>query len=527
MDKLAKQIYHVPQTVQERDDLRQRIDDFVNSQSLAPPLSMEDLSDFSDRLINVHKLNPHIKGWLMVAINNCAWNDTFASIPYDKRILLLPKCLRNSAKCKADIDELGLLCRQCNNCNIPDLQDKADALGMMSLVAEGFTSVIGLIENRTVDTVIGVSCLESLEKAFPLLINNAVPGLAVPLNMDGCKDTNVDYDYVIRLMTQRSDKEANLLDHDRLKSILNEWFTKENLNSFLLLSETSSPTLSTQTASIAREWLCGDGKRWRPYLLVATYLALSGKQEIPPMVQQAAIAVECFHKASLVHDDIQDHDTIRYGKQTVYAVHGVPIAINVGDLLLGEGYRLLTECGNLKMLKVAVDAHISLCKGQSMELEWSDSPKMLTMDFVLDIFRNKTVPAFDVSLIMGVLGAGVDEKLQIPLHNYSRALGIAYQLRDDMDDFETDKPVALRPSAILATLCEMPTPQGFIEKLLKQNDPKSFLKLPENEELLKNALQNIRQMTEQYHREALEALHDITNRELKRFLFRMVNKILG
>ena len=83
-------------------------------------------------------------------------------------------------------------------------------------------------------------------------------------------------------------------------------------------------------------------------------------------------------------------------------------------------------------MKVIADAHISLCKGQGMELEWGASPRALKIDFVLDIFCNKTVPAFDVSLIMRVICAGAYAKLRTPLHNHSRALGIAYQLQDDM-----------------------------------------------------------------------------------------------
>ena len=54
--------------------------------------------------------------------------------------------------------------------------------------------------------------------------------------------------------------------------------------------------------------------------------------------------MECFHKASLIHDDIEDDDAQRYGEPTLHVEHGVPVALNVGDLLIGEGYRLLAEC---------------------------------------------------------------------------------------------------------------------------------------------------------------------------------------
>lgn len=467
-----KQIYDVPQTYRERRHLRNLIDDFVNGQPWRPPLSMDDLFNLSDRLISEHMLDPAIKGWIMVEINNCIWRDTVASIPYDKRILLLPKCLSSSSKCKADVDELGLLCHRCNHCSIPVLQDKADSLGMMSMVAEGFTTVIGLIENRVVDTVIGVGCLDSLERAFPLLINNAVPGLAIPLNFSGCKDTDVDYEYVDRMISMQSEKEVCLLDYDYLKSTLKTWFSEENLNTILTDSD-------DQTSRIAREWLGGDGKRWRPYLLAATYMALTGDKDIPKEVELAAVAVECFHKASLVHDDIEDNDTTRYGKQTVYATYGEAIAINVGDILLGYGYDLLARCGKMELVKVAAKAHIDLCRGQGMELEWIAAGGPLTTDFVLRVFRQKTVPAFDVSLTMGVICAGGDQPLIDNLHRYSDALGIAYQLLDDLED------------GGMATSIDSP-----------------------------------RELAEQYHREALEALHDITNTELKRLLFRVTQKIL-
>ncbi|MDF9829042.1 polyprenyl synthetase family protein [Parabacteroides sp. PF5-6] len=467
-----KHIYHIPQPYAERTRLRGLIDHFVHSESLALPLSMDDLSTLSDRLIREHQLDPATKGWIMVEINNGVWRETVASIPYDKRILLLPKCLSNSAHCQAEVDELGLLCHRCQHCSIPNLQDKADELGMMSLVAEGFTSVIGLIENRVVDTVIGVSCLDSLEKAFPLLINNAVPGLAIPLNVAGCKDTEVDYGYVEEMIGMRSEKEVYLLDYDHLKSTLDSWFSMENLNNLL------SPA-DDLTSRVAREWLGGEGKRWRPYLLAATYMALNGKREIPKEVEWAAVAVECFHKASLVHDDIQDNDSTRYGKQTVHALHGEAIAINVGDLLLGYGYQLLARCGNMALIEVAAKAHADLCRGQGMELEWTAAQGPLTTDFVLEVFRLKTVPAFDVSLAMGVHCAGGDQSLIDSLHDYAEALGIAYQLFDDLEDNG------------MATAIDRP-----------------------------------RELAEQYHRQALETLHRIPNTELRRLLFRVTQRIL-
>ncbi len=514
----TKQIYDIPSLAEERDYLRSRIEAFVSSCSYCPPVSMDQLSEIAELIIAALALSPGLKGWIMVEANNCVWRDTVAAIPYEKRILLLPQCLRHAKKCEAEIDELGLLCHHCNRCTIPDLQDKADSLGMMSLVAEGFTSVIGLIENRVVDTVIGVSCLASLEKAFPLMVDNAVPGLAIPLNMDGCKDTTVDYGYVDRMISMHSDIPVMLLDYDYLRTTIKQWFSPENLTRLL------SPA-DNQTSAIALDWMKGGGKRWRPYLLAATYLALTGETEVPESVQLAAVGVECFHKASLVHDDIQDKDTLRYGRQTVNAAYGDSIAINVGDVLLGEGYRLLAASGHASLIKAVADAHIALCKGQGMELEWSAAPRPLSMAFVLNVFCNKTVPAFEVSLLIGLLCAGDDLPLRETLHQYAQNLGIAYQLQDDIADFETDEPIAMRPSSILAILCEKCDPL-FVEGMLLADNLKVFLTDSASEAFLKDAIDIAKERVAFHHKLALEALNGIDNTELKRLLFRVTKQIL-
>lgn len=529
MDK-GSAIYDVPLKREERTALRKQIANFASVCAFVPPLSMKELAATADRIIAQYNLAPAIKGWLMVEINNTVWRERVAAIPYEKRILLIPKCLSRSDKCRAEFDEFGLLCHRCMNCRIPDLQDKADTLGMMSIVAEGFTSVIELIRNNVIDTVIGVGCLESLEKAFPLLIDNAVPGFAVPLNVAGCKDTNVDYDYVESLMTMLSEPDnRRFYDYEHLKTTVREWFTDKALREIIEFGD--DLTATTAFASI-----CNNGKRWRPYLLTAIYMALTDNETVPDEIRYAAIAVECFHKASLIHDDIQDNDTVRYGEKTVNALHGTAFAINVGDLLLGEGYRLLARCENAGLIKVAAEAHVALCRGQGAELEWCRSPKPLTMNFVLDIIRNKTVPAFEVSLMIGLMlgeqQKGASEGLQKIIKEYATALGIAYQLHDDIDDFkdinsaDSLRYVEIRPSAVTAAICELQPEAKFTAELLQTTDIKAFMNREENKPLLDKAICRVEEMTREYGEKALDALQGINNSEVKCLLFRLTKKIL-
>lgn len=491
----------IPQTLAERRRLRQLAHDFVSEKALHPPVMLSDLEALAAEFVRRNNLDEGLRDWLMVEIHNAVWLPMVASIPYSRRLLLLPKCLRDSMRCEGEMDDLGLLCHRCERCVIPDLQTQADHIGMLSMVAEGFTSVIELIRQHVVDAVIGISCLDSLEKAFPLLVSHAVPGIAVALNDGGCKDTHVDTDYVAQLLSKRSEETMMLLDYDSVREEVNRWFEPEALAMVL------TPARDTTTKA-ALEWMLCGGSRWRPFLLAAVYSAIkveSGKSKvedrfsIPDEVMRAAIAVECFHKASLVHDDIQDNDEERYGQPTVHARYGEAMAINIGDLLLGEGYRLLASLPNKELLGVVANAHVSLCLGQGAELSWQ-SGQPVTIEEVLQIFRQKTVPAFEVALSLGLLSADGDEHTAQKLHDYSEALGIAYQLKDDMSDIDSEHTA--KPSAVYALRLQFP---GISDEDIRDK---------------------MSAMVEEYQTRALASLAEIDSFELKRLLFQATERIL-
>ena len=514
---MEKKKYHIPYA-KERTELRRAIKDFVARGSYTPPLSMQHLDRLAVEVLREQGFDPKAKEWTMVELHNRVWLNVIAATPYERRILLLPKCLSNSAVCCAEIDDIGLLCHRCGNCHIPTLEDRAAELGIMSIVAEGFTSVMNLIKTGVVDAVIGVSCLDSLEKAFPLLVDNAVPGIAIPLNVAGCKDTDVDTEYVLELMEARTD-ERTVINYNAIKDTVAEWFSRKALSHTLTRGADSS-------SRIALDWLSGNGKRWRPYIFAATYAALSHSTEFTDEHRRVAIAIEAFHKASLAHDDIEDNDHKRYGKPTLHAQHGTSIAINVGDMLLGEGYRMIGSCHRGDMTAVIADAHIALSQGQGMELEWCASPRAITLHEVLDIFRLKTSPAFEVSLLLALICANGNPALTAPLRAYSSALGIAYQLRDDVEDFDSDEPIALRPSAIFALLCEMCPDKEFIQGMIDAKDIKTLLRSEPLRPLLDEAVERTREMAEEYHQRALDILEAIDDAELKSLLYRLTAKIL-
>ena len=118
---------------------------------------------------------------------------------------------------------------------------------------------------------------------------------------------------------------------------------------------------------IALEFCGRGGKRLRPRLCKAAFERCGGTGDIGGVCE----AIECFHKASLIHDDIQDGDEERYGRPTVWKEHGVPVAIAAGDWLVAHGYRLITESGFAampQMIRAAVLSHVRLCEGQGDDL---------------------------------------------------------------------------------------------------------------------------------------------------------------
>jgi len=445
----------IPPTRAERDRLRAAARDYVESARPVPPLSLDDLRRQAEQLSAALGYDGKYRDYAAVVLNSETWRDQLAGVPFDRRLLLLPKCLREADVCPAPYDELGLLCQGCGRCVIHQLQAEAERLGYAVLCAEGSARVMEIIRTARIEAIVGVSCLSVLEQAFPHMQSAGIPGVAIPLLQGDCRDTSLDLDWVWETLHLTSTDRTARLDLDELRRTVDTWFTPEALDE--ALGPANSPT-----ERIAREWLARSGKRWRPFLTTCTCTALADNRRapLPAAVRQIAVAVECFHKASLVHDDIEDGDELRYGTKTLHAEHGVPVALNIGDLLLGEGYRLLATVDapadvQAALVQIAAAGQRTLCIGQGADLTWARDAGPLSSPQVLDIFRQKTAPAFEVALRVGAAYCGADRDVMDVLARFSDALGIAYQIRDDLDDLqpgvassERTKPRPFLPLAV-------------------------------------------------------------------------------
>src|SRR5712692_2937525 len=139
---------NIPQTLAERERLRTSIARYVEASRdlLVPPLVVDELRRHADHVLADADVDPIYRDYVGVLLSNEVWRDQLATVPYDRRLLLLPKCLRVEDKCPAPFDEFGLLCKQCGLCTIQDLQNEAERLGYAVLVAEGSAIVMAMIQ---------------------------------------------------------------------------------------------------------------------------------------------------------------------------------------------------------------------------------------------------------------------------------------------------------------------------------------------------------------------------------------------
>ncbi|NBP89238.1 MAG: hypothetical protein EBU59_12230 [Planctomycetia bacterium] len=358
-----------------------------------------------------------------------------------------------------------------------------------------------------------------------------MPAVAVPLLQDDCIDTTVDIDWVWDYIHLEAADSSRRLDLGSLQDRVGSWFTPSALDDCLGPADGSAEELG-------RDWLAVGGKRWRPFLAAAVCEALGGDSQARSL-KRLALAVECFHKASLVHDDIEDGDLERYGQPTLCGREGIPVALNVGDLLIGEGYRLIAESGlpaasMPTAVKEAAEAQRLLCRGQGIELAWARQPELLSSRQVLEIFRLKTAPAFDAAVQFGAIAAGRHAEVTDVLHRYSEAVGIAYQIRDDLDDLRDDAGLnhggPARPSVVLALAAERA--RGDDRTMLQaiaSGQPVEGV----TPEAIRQAVATAKAdekaalLLESYKEQAVRALDDLEDASLKGLLRRIVARIFN
>ncbi|HHT9135147.1 MAG TPA: polyprenyl synthetase family protein [Candidatus Avalokitesvara rifleensis] len=182
------------------------------------------------------------------------------------------------------------------------------------------------------------------------------------------------------------------------------------------------------------------GKRMRPALCLIVCEALGGN---PDEAVPFAAAVEILHNMFLMHDDIEDGDTVRRDKPAVWVKYGTANAINAGDYLLGRAYRSILD-GNLphgkrlRLLDIFTLTYEKTVEGQALDINWRGSTKFTIEDYLRTV-ELKTAYYLTCGMVGGAVIAGASDGVIDKIWELGKSMGPAFQIRDDLIDLTVGK----------------------------------------------------------------------------------------
>ena len=183
----------------------------------------------------------------------------------------------------------------------------------------------------------------------------------------------------------------------------------------------------TQNQSILRVnrfLLESPGKRIRPALVILSAKAtLSHSPEVVRRnLIKIASAIELIHMASLIHDDVVDHSTLRHNKPTINSKWGQDVSIALGDYLYSLAFKLISKCGNVDILDCVSSAAKAMCSGELIQIVERDNVSLLKERYLL-IIKEKTAALFAASCQSGALITQSPRFIQSALKGYGLNFG--------------------------------------------------------------------------------------------------------
>lgn len=186
---------------------------------------------------------------------------------------------------------------------------------------------------------------------------------------------------------------------------------------------------------LAGHLIASGGKRVRPLLVLATTALFDTKAD---RQHKLAACVEFIHTATLLHDDVVDASLQRRGQDSANAVFGNEATVLVGDFLFSRSFQLMTEDGDLEVLRVLSSASAIIAEGEVMQLTTAGNLKT-TQDEYLDVIKGKTSALFSAACeVGGIVGQATEEQIEA-LKLYGTCLGIAFQIADDILDYTANQ----------------------------------------------------------------------------------------
>ena len=185
---------------------------------------------------------------------------------------------------------------------------------------------------------------------------------------------------------------------------------------------------------VSRYIISAGGKRLRPALLLMMCGALGyrGEQRF-----NLAAVVEFIHTATLLHDDVVDESKLRRGRATANESFGNPASVLVGDFLYSRAFQMMLDAGNARVLEILADATNVIAEGEVLQL-MNMHDASLDEAAYLRVIRSKTAKLFEASARLGAVLAASNVEVEQACAGYGRALGTAFQVIDDVLDYDGD-----------------------------------------------------------------------------------------
>ena len=215
--------------------------------------------------------------------------------------------------------------------------------------------------------------------------------------------------------------------HDQLAAWLAEDMAAVNLLIRDRMASKHAPRIPEVTAHLVE----AGGKRLRPMLTLAA-ARMCGYAG--PFHVHLAATVEFIHTATLLHDDVVDESARRRGRPTANLLWDNKSSVLVGDYLFSRSFQLMVETGNLQVLDILANASATIAEGEVLQLTAAQD-LATTEDIYLQVVRGKTAALFSAATEVGGIIAGAPENQVQALHTYGDALGIAFQIVDDLLDY--------------------------------------------------------------------------------------------
>ena len=191
-------------------------------------------------------------------------------------------------------------------------------------------------------------------------------------------------------------------------------------------------------SQVAEHIVAGGGKRLRPLIvLLSAHAAASGRPLAGTAHLEAAAFIEFIHTATLLHDDVVDHSSLRRGRQTANALFGNEASVLVGDFVYSRAFQMMAAIGVQRVMEIMADATNVIAEGEVLQLMNAQDPDTTEARYLEVIYR-KTAQLFQAGAEVAAVLAGASGEVQRALATYGKHLGTAFQLIDDVLDYRSD-----------------------------------------------------------------------------------------